>query len=97
MAAAYSPPESTVEFAGNRHWQECGGKARQGLRPPPRSRSRRVAHRSSVPHYFNSWANPRFTGWVGIDLNDSPASNRCWSSTLFSHVAKLTVIDAMAE
>ena len=40
--------------------------------------------------------NTRLTGCTGIGLNDFPASNRCWSSTLFSQDAKLTPRDETA-
>src|SRR5439155_5572599 len=47
--------------------------------------------------YFVSCTNARLAAWVGMDLNDFPARSCCWSSTLFSHVAKLTLTEAIAE
>ncbi len=46
--------------------------------------------------YFISWLKASVIGCVGMDLNDLPASKSCWSSTLFSHVAKLTFSDTIA-
>src|SRR6185369_16644686 len=38
----------------------------------------------------------RFAGWIGIDLNALLARSCCWSSTLFSHEAKLTLTETIA-
>ena len=47
--------------------------------------------------YFVSCTNARLAAWVGMDLNDFPARSCSWSSTLFSHVEKLTLTEAIAE
>src|ERR1700681_3826715 len=46
--------------------------------------------------HFASCTNARFAGWIGIDLNALPARSCCWSSTLFSHEAKLILSEIMA-
>ena len=48
-------------------------------------------------NYFISCTNARLAGWVGIVLNSLPARSCCWSSTLRSQVAKLTLSEAIAE
>jgi hypothetical protein len=47
--------------------------------------------------HFSTWTNERFIGSVGIVLKDGPERSCCWSSTLFSQEAKLTLNDAIAE
>ena len=55
------------------------------------------SNRITFPNYFISCTNPRSIAWIGMDLNDFPARSCCWSSTLFSQVAKLTLSEDMAE
>src|SRR5436305_3231096 len=49
-----------------------------------------------VINYFASCTKAMFAGCTGIDLKALPARSCCWSSTLFSHDAKLTLRETMA-
>jgi hypothetical protein len=50
--------------------------------------------RVRVPHFCT---NARLTGSLGMVLNDGPERSCCWSSTLRSQDAKLTLTEAIAE
>jgi hypothetical protein len=45
--------------------------------------------------HFASCTKARFAGWMGIDSNALPARSWSWSSTLFSHEAKLTLSETI--